>query len=397
MRVIRGTLSIGLLVGVLGCVVGCRSEGRNTGAAAERIDTVESALDSDPDPQWNAVDDALNAPVWRGNHDEGQLYTPLYRGALPGIEEYVYAPPSGDCRGMKATVRMDWSKKKNFVNVTIKGKNFVSHPTVHRTEGVDYWFNAFHPAPKDFDHGAYRLWIIQGATTNKEKLWYSPPGDYGADCQFGPPCGPLRATQYTSATQPPDAPVELVAPTFGITGTKQFQADATGHFSHSFTNRYDKFTNEGGLFAIDWVTFAPEDLCQAHPGPVFPKSQFRPVASPWIPADQAPSFGAFLAANLAFDLHAEEEADPNVLDGNLPYVYSGISVVGNMPGLRGGVPDGAHAVLTGAITNVQPPIELVPGGNGLGCHPYMNEARPWAGYPGTPINYCLIPPATCSN
>lgn len=393
------TLGVGLLLGVLGCAVGCKSQSGGTGdrSASEQLATINEALDLDADPKWNLADELLIAPIWRGNNDEGQMYSPLWRGALPGIEEYVYTPPSGDCRGIKATVRIDWSKSKNTVKFTIKGKNFVPHPSVHRTEGVNYWPNEFHPAPKDFDNGAYRLWIIQGTVTNKENLWYAPPGDYGAECQFGPPCGPLRATQYTSTTQPPDAPVQLVAPTFEITGSQQFQPDANGFFSHQFTNHYGQFTNEGGMFAGDFVTFAPEDLCQAHPGPVFPKSQFRPVASPWIAADQAPGWDAFLAANLSFDLHAEETADPNVLGGNLPYVYSGISVVGNMPVLRGGVPNGAHAVLTGAITNVQPPIDLVPGGNGLGCTAYMNEARPWAGYPGTPVNYCLVPPVTCSN
>jgi hypothetical protein len=191
--------------------------------------------------------------------------------------------------------------------------------------------------------------------------------------------------------------VQLSVPTFSITGSLQFQPDDTGFFSHEFTSAYDKFTNEGGLFSRDWVTFAPEDLCQAHPGPVLPKSQLRPVASPWQGPDQAPSFREVLQANLAFDLHAEEAADPNVLGGNLPYVYSGISVVSNMPALKGGVPNGAHAGLTAALTNVQPPIDFVPGGNGPGCFSHVNEPRPWAGYPGAPINYCTsFNPPTCN-
>jgi hypothetical protein len=381
-------------------IAGCRADAKpvdgesTTAKTSSAMTTAEIALNKTPNPNWSDADDDLIAPIWTGNSDKGQLYTPLWRGALPGIEELVYAPPNGDCRRVKATVRVDWDVTQNTVHFLIKGRGFVRHPSVHRTAGVDFFPNQFHPAPSDFDNGAYRLWIVEAATTNKEKLWYAAPGAY-PDCQFGPPCGPLRATQYTAPSQPPDAPIELVAPTFSITGTHQFQPDESGFFSHSFTNQYNSFTNEGGLYSRDWVTFAPQDLCQAHPGPVFPKSQFRPVASPWQPPDQAPKWNEFLAANLAFDLHAEEATDPNVLDGNLTYVYSGISVVGNMPTLQGGVPNGAHAVLTGAIINVQPPIELVPGGNGLGCAAYMNEARPWAGYPGTPVNYCLIPPPTC--
>ena len=82
----------------------------------------------------------------------------------------------------------------------------------------------------------------------------------------------------------------------------------------------------------------PPTAALAHPGPVLPKSQLRPIASPWQPPEQAPTWHDILAANLAFDLHAEEVADPHVLGGNLPYVFSGISVVGNMPTLKGGVP-----------------------------------------------------------
>jgi hypothetical protein len=381
-------------LGIAAALAGCMD--KPFGRTSSSLTTAQTALNAPPNPTWTQADDEIIAPIWTGNDQKGQLYTPLYRGALPGIEEWVYTPRSGDCTQLKGTVRVDWDKDANTVHFLIKGRGFDPHPSVHRTEGVNWWFNPFHPAPKDIDGGAYRLWIIEAAVTNKEKLWYAPPGAY-PDCQFGPPCGPLRATQYTAASQPPDAPIELDVPTFSITGTLQFQPDDSGFFSHEFTNRYDAFTNEGGAHSRDWVTFAPEDLCQAHPGPVLPKSQLRPVASPWISPDQAPSWKEILGANLAFDLHAEEAADPNVDGGNLPYVYSGISVASNMPALKGGVPNGAHAVLTAALQNVQPPIEMVQGGNGPGCSSFVNEARPWAGYPGTPINYCLtFQPPTCN-
>jgi hypothetical protein len=378
-------------------VAGCQNQdspqsNRRASQTSRALTTVQASLNAPPNPKWTQADDDIIAPVWTGNSEKGQLYTPLWRGALPGIEEFVYTPRSGDCTGVKGTIRVDWDSAADTVHFLIKGRNFDRFPSVHRTDGVNYWYNPFHPAPKDFDNGAYRLWIVEAAVTNKEKLWYAPPGP-SDNCDFGQPvCGPLVATQYTAASQPDNAPIELSVPTFSITGSLQFQPDETGHFSHEFTNRYSAFTNEGGMFSRDWVTFAPEDLCQAHPGPVLPKSQLRPVASPWISADQAPSWREILGANLAFDLHAEEAADPNVLGGNLPYVYSGVSVVGNMPTLKGGVPNGAHAVLTGAIINVQPPIDFVPGGNGPGCTAYMNEARPWAGYPGPLTNYCLNPP-----
>jgi hypothetical protein len=325
---------------------------------------VATALKAPPNPNWTQADDDIIAPLWTGDNEKGH-----------------------------------WDSTADTVHFLIKGKNFVPHPNVSRTEGINYWFNPFHPAPKDFANGAYRLWIVEAAVTSKEKLWYAPPGVYptcGATpapgelcCQYGVPCGPLVATQYTAASQPPNAPIELSVPTFSITGTLQFSPDENGFISHQFTNSYHAFTNEGGLFSRDWVTFAPDDLCQAHPGPVLPASQLRPVSSPWLSPDQAPTWREILGANLGFDIHAEEVADPNVLGGNLPYVYSGISVAGMMPALKGGVPNGAHAVLTGAIINVQPPIDFVPGGNGPGCTAYQNEARPYAGYPGPVKNYCV--------
>jgi hypothetical protein len=369
------------------------------GSSSEAVTTARASLDAPPNPNWTQADEELIAPIWTGNQDKGQMYTPLYRGALPGLEEYVYTPPGGDCSPMKGTVRVDWDSAADTVHFLIKGKGFPKNPSLTRTDGVDYWFNPFHKVPRDVVNGKYRMWIVEAAVTSKEKLWYAPPGPYPecATTGAGVPCGPLRATEFTSATQPPDAPIQLVAPTFSITGTLQFEPDDNGFISHEFTNKYSAFTNEGGMFSRDWVTFAPLDLCQAHPGPVLPKSQLRPVASPWLPADQAPTWREILGANLSLDVHLEEPADPNVLGGNLTYVYSGISVMGNLPGLKGGVPNGSHALLTGAIINVQPPIDQVPGGNGPGCTPYVNEARPWAGYPGAPINYCTsFNPPTCN-
>lgn len=322
--------------------------------------------------RWTTADEKLIAPIWIGDEEKGTVYAPLFRGALPGIEENVFTPDDHDCTKQKATVRVDWDRAADTVHFVIKGKDMVAGPSVHRTEGVDYWTNPWRPNPKDFDNGAYRLWIIQASTTRLEKLWYS-----GANLS-------LVATEFTAPSQPPGT-IELQLPSFSITGTKQFGHES-GTFVHEFTNSYAHFTNEGGLFSRDWVTFGPLDLCQAAPfQPAI--SQFRPIASPWQPPGDAPSWRDFLRAGLAFDMHAEELADPNVLDGNLPYVYSGISVLSNHPGMQGGVPNGWHMVLMGAILNVQPPIEPVPGGNGLGCQPYVNEPRPFA------PRYCeLLPP-----
>ena len=365
-------------LGLLSALAGCQGSSESPSADGP-LGTSEDAL-TNPNAasrapairRWTLADELIIAPIWVGDEDKGTLYTPLFRGALPGIEELVYAPRSGDCRRPKATVRVDWDKAADTVRFIIKGHDMDAGPSVQRTDGVDYWDNPFHPNPKDFTNGAYRLWILQASTTRLEKLWYS-----GADLS-------LAATEFTAPSQPPGT-IELQLPSFLITGTKQMGHES-GDFVHEFTNSYAHFTNEGGLFSGDWVTFGPLDLCQAAPfQPAI--SQFRPIASPWQPPETAQSWRNYLRAGLAFDLHAEEKADPNVLDGNLPYVYSGVSVLSNHPGMQGGVPNGWHMVLMGAILNVQPPLEPVQKGNDLGYTAYVNEPRVSA------PRYCeLLPP-----
>jgi hypothetical protein len=353
---------------------GCQSRGPSV-AATQQAESVfppgrdpSQALDEPPNPSWTRDDDLLIAPVWRGSDAKGQMYTPLWRGALPGMEEWVYTPPNGDCRQdkwAKATVRIDWDQSTNSVHVLIKGVRFDPHPSVARTEGVNWWYNPFHPAPKDFTDGAYRLWIIPMSVRRTVNLYYDP-----ATLQ-------LLGTDYTFPTPPPNT-IPLNFPVFAITGSQQIKPAADGSFSHQFTVPWDHLTCEGqgskpGLFSQSWVTFAPEDLCQALPDQPW-ASQLRPVASPWQPPADGPSWPTVLQLGLGFDFHAEETADPTVLDGNLPYVYSGVSVVSNHASMQGGIPFGWHMQILPALINVAPPVEPVPhGGDALGCQGYVNE------------------------
>jgi len=326
------------------------------------------ALDAPPNPRWTPDDEALIAPVWRGTDAKGQLYVPLWRGALPGMEEWVYTPPNGDCRPdkyAKATIRLDWDQSTNTVHYLMKGVRFDPHPTVHRTEGVNWWYNPFHPAPKDFTDGAYRLWTIPLSVRRTVNLYYDP-----TTLQ-------LIGTDYTLSPPPTNA-IALNFPVFAITGSQQIKPAEDGSFSHQWTVPWDHLTNEGqgtkpGLFSQSWVTFAPVDLCEA--APLQPAiSQLRPVASPWQPPDQGPTWATVMQLGLGFDFHAEEVADPNVLEGNLPYVYSGVSVVSNNASMQGGVPFNWHMPILPALLNVAPPVEPVPhGGNTLGCVGYVNE------------------------
>src|SRR5215470_17855424 len=78
-----------------------------------------------PTATWSTADEILQAPVWRGDDNKGIVYTPLFRGAFPGLEEYVYTPRSGDCtQAAHATIRMEWDQAANTVTTVIKGVHF---------------------------------------------------------------------------------------------------------------------------------------------------------------------------------------------------------------------------------------------------------------------------------
>jgi hypothetical protein len=136
-------------------------------AAPARAMSPAEALDDLPVLEWTEADEQLLAPIWRGNDDHGALFTPLYRGAFPGIEDYVYAPPDQDCSQQRATLRIDWDRTANTVHFLIKGKHFQVNPTVRRTEGVDFFHDPFHDAPGNITVGAYRLWTVLGSTTRQ--------------------------------------------------------------------------------------------------------------------------------------------------------------------------------------------------------------------------------------
>src|SRR5450755_2456173 len=65
------------------------------------LDAVHDSMRRPPVLHWTSEDDQLIAPIWTGNDDKGSVYLPEYRGASVGIEDYVFAPPSGDCRNLK--------------------------------------------------------------------------------------------------------------------------------------------------------------------------------------------------------------------------------------------------------------------------------------------------------
>jgi hypothetical protein len=370
-----------------GAVLGCNEpqSSEDVGKVSQAVDNSPSyyhgaakqnplkAIDAPPDPKWTAADDAIIAPIWKGDDFHGSLYAPLFRGAIPGLEDYIYSHPSGDCSGLKGTLRIDWDSAANTVHYLVKGKGFPLHPVVHRTEGVDYFPDQFHNAPKDIDVGAYRLWTVQASVTTKVNFYFDPATLNVLGSSFDFPSGP-----------PPAIPVQF--PAFRSTGSQIFSPDANGFISHEYTVAYDHLTTEGGMFSASYVTFTPLSLCFA--APLQPEiSQLRPFASPWQPPSDGLSWHQMLQTGVAFDIQVDDASNPYTeLGGNLPYIYSGISVAGNVATMRGGVPNGWAMSILGAIRNVGPPLYPIPGGNGPGCTSYL--AEPHVSAP----NYCLLPP-----
>jgi hypothetical protein len=321
---------------------------------------IDSYLGQRPRTDWTQADDLVIAPRFSGDDDKGALLTPLYRGAFPGIEDWVWAPPDGDCSKRRATVRYDWDSAANTVHVLVKGRHFDVNPTVTRTLNVNYFPDAFHTAPQSFDNGLYRYWTILASTSQAANFYYDP---HTLD---------LLGSQYDFATPPSNVIVQPF-PVFVVTVSSPFRPDADGNVVHEFTNRYDGFTTEDGVFSNLLATFIPLNLCLA--APLQPAiSQLRPYVSPWQPPSAAKNWRDILHAGLGFDLQIDPPNTPPPQYGhNEPFGDSGISYMSNVAALQGGVPNGQHFRIVTAIQSVAPSLDAVTGGNGVGCFGYVNE------------------------
>jgi hypothetical protein len=332
----------------------------NEALSSEVHDAIHEALRKPPVLEWTHEDDELIAPVWVGNDDKGQLYLPQWRGASVGIEEYVYAPPSGDCRNLKGTVRVDWDSAANTVRIVAKYRGLPRRPSVRRTEGVDFTPNPFHEFPKDFDNGVYRLWVIQGAAPVPATFYYDPATLNLLGSQLNFPSGPPNG----------GAVIPVTIPLFTLSGSASFEPDERGFAVHDYTIPYDHLQVESGDFSVARISYVPFNLCFGQPAAPA-RGQARPYVSPWLAPGIGPSFRALLHSGLAFDIQLENPTDAT-LNGNLPYVFGGVAFIG-APSFQGGVPNGYRFSLSEQIQNVSPIIRPVPGGNGLGCAPYVNE------------------------
>jgi hypothetical protein len=311
---------------------------------------------------WTPVDDAVIAPVWSGDDNQGSLILPQWRGSGAAIEEYEYAPPSGDCRSMQGTIRVDWSAAANTVTFTLKYRGLPQNPSVTRTEGVDYFSNPYHVFPPTFESGVYRQWIILGAPIYPIKFYYDPVTLNVIGNQYDFPNGPPNNGQV----------VTVNIPSFTLSGSDAFSPDANGNVLHQYTIPYDNLTTESGQHSFARISYIPFNLCNTIPSnPAL--GQLRAYVGPWQPAGPGPSWPTVLHNNLSFDLQIEKAGDAPP-GGDLPYIFGGVAVMGNGTGQQGGVPKGYRLSVPAAIQNVSPTIIPI-GGNptGLGCTSYLND------------------------
>lgn len=279
-------------------------------------------------------------PTSGGTYDQGSIDMPLYRGNVVPFELTVAATPD-NCSG-HLRLRIDWDKGKNQVRIRLDGDHALTpHPTVYRTEGVNYFPNPFLPEPKDVVNGRNEFWLV------------SP----GPDITFyydGTTLD-LLGSQLDFPT-PPANSIPLRLPTLVAVGSPFFQPDDDGdvHFEWDFP--YDKVTR-GDLtqFGQHYVSFPPPNLCEANPYR-FDLSTARIYMSKPVPASQALPFSAYLRAGMIFDTTIDPPqyyVYPPLT--TLIATYSGATVV------AGAIPKGWTFDIDAAFMNVAPPIRPWPG------------------------------------
>ncbi|MRG92753.1 hypothetical protein [Polyangium spumosum] len=354
---------IGLLtcaLALLACSGASEPTEETVGSAEQSLsyNAIRASLNAPPKPFWTNTDEAILSPVWVGDNDRGSVYAPLWRGANANIEDLIIAPPGGDCRNVKGTVRVDWDKAANTVRITLKGRNIPRAPVVERTEGVDYFHNPFHLRQKDLLVTGYRLWTIFGTINTALTSFY-----YDADTNL------LLGSEYDFPGGPPPNSITVGFPIFPLVSSIVVNPDAQGRLYHQYTIPYDHVTQEGGQTGAAIVTNLPHDLCQSNPADPT-AGQLRPYVYGWLPPNTGPSFADILRAGVIFDMSIEDAATPYP-NNDPPYVFSGASLISNFAGMQGGTPNGYHLHLNRVVRNVAPVIHPIPGGNGLGCQPFL--------------------------
>jgi hypothetical protein len=106
--------------------------------------------------------DSPARPRSSGTFHSGSLTVPLRRGAATPFEAFLPALPSNCAAEM--TITLTWNERANQVHARLTGRHvLVPHPTIRRTQGVDFFPNPLWPEQKDISNGRYLLWILSPA------------------------------------------------------------------------------------------------------------------------------------------------------------------------------------------------------------------------------------------
>jgi hypothetical protein len=276
-------------------------------------------------------------PRGRGTFQEGAIEINLRRGAGVPMEFNVIATPDGCANEM--VLDLTWSEEDDDVTAHIVGHHvLVPHPTLTRTEGVDFFPNPFFPQPKDIVDGRYQFWIIS-AGGPPITLFYDGMTTH------------LLGTQFDFATPPPGSvPIQL--PTLMLVPSPFFQPDDEGNIDQTFHWKYSGMLRQDlPTLANHFFTVAPPTLCDINPFRL-DLSFLRPLITNARPASEALPFSDFVRNGLIFDI----TVDPPTYFTNPPLTTL-TSSYSNTTAVAGTVPRGWGLDIDAAFGNVAPPIK----------------------------------------
>ncbi len=279
--------------------------------------------------------DVFVPPIMVGDVDRGYMRSELYRGATVPDEILVAATP-GNCRN-HMNVEIAWDEGRNEVKVRLTGRNVLDpHPTIDRTEGVDYFPNPWWPEAEDVVDGRYLLWIIHVVSVTEFYYSHETLDLLGSEYDFD---------------VAPEGAIAIRVPGFVAVPTDfiEVQEDGDVDFTHVFD--YDGLTR-GDLpeYAHFFASFVPPSLCVANPFD-YTQTTSRPYASATQPASEALPFSEYLRNGLIFDITIEPASYET-----FPPISTNIATYSQALTIAGGVPEGWTNDLEAAFANLAPPI-----------------------------------------
>ncbi len=299
-------------------------------------------------------------PASAGTYEKGELEIPLHRGGAIPFELTVLK--TKDCDG-EVKLDIKWDEEENWVKVHATGKRVLDRfPDVDRTEGVNFFPNAFLPEPEDIEDGYYQLWLVASGPM--------------LDFYFDPVTLDLMGSSWDFETPP--SPIVVPFPTLKMFPTPKFQPKANGDVDLEWTFPFDHVRRgDRPELGHHLFTFPPTNLCGVNPYRV-DLSELRPYMTPPSTVADAPPFSDYVRSGMLFDITVEPavaftEPPLQTLIGS----FSNTTLVGGV------VPKGWSLDIDAAFASVAPPIRPWPGAGQ--CADYFQPVHTKG------INFCPPP------